>query len=59
LTGGKTPAFPEGGRIEYVPVGTVAKLKKGDVVFAQPNILTNPIKKVQGGGSFISPSRIE
>ncbi len=45
-TGAKTPAFPEGGRIEYQPVGTAAKLKKGDVQFSLPNILTNPIKKV-------------
>jgi len=43
--GAKTPAFPEGGRIEYLPQGSAAKLKKGDVQFALPNILTNPIKK--------------
>ncbi len=46
LAGAKTPAFPEGGRIEYQPVGSAAKLKKGDVQFSLPNILTNPIKKV-------------
>ncbi len=44
--GAKTPAFPEGGRIEYQPVGSAAKLRKGDVQFSLPNILTNPIKKV-------------
>ena len=44
-----TPAFPEGGRVPYVPQGAGdERKKKGEVVGEPANIVTNPMKK----GSF-------
>jgi len=41
-----TPAFPEGGRIPYVPQGAGdTRKKKGEVVNEPYNIVTNPMKK--------------
>ena len=48
-TNKNTPAFPEGGRIPYVPQGEGdTRKKKGEVVNEPYNIVTNPMKK----GSF-------
>jgi len=40
-----TPAFPEGGRIPYVPQGDEKRKKKGEVTHEPYNIVTNPTKK--------------
>jgi hypothetical protein len=40
-----TPAFPEGGKILYVPQGDKQKLARSDVKHEPYNIVTNPIRK--------------